>query len=194
MLELIASAVTLLCVYLATKNNIWSWPVGIVGVILFVILFYQAALFAEVILQTIYIIQGFYGWYYWSKLKDKPPAPITTMTFNEKLGSVGVIVLLTQIMYGALILFTNASIPFLDSFTSATSLVANWWLAKRKLENWHLWIFIDIFYIGMFLYKGLLIVSGLYFIFFILAMYGLYNWKREYYESEEKSYENGGGY
>lgn len=181
-LEIVASVITLVCVWLATKNNIWSWPIGIVGVILFLILFYQLALLAEVTLQAIYIIQGFYGWYNWSKMKNKPPAPITEMTRTEKVGSLGAIAILTGILYIVLITFTNASIPFLDSFTSGTSLVANWWLAKRKLENWHLWIFIDIFYIGMFLYKGVFIVAGLYLIFFILAIYGLYNWKKEYYD------------
>jgi nicotinamide mononucleotide transporter len=161
-----------------------------VGVILFVIVFYQTALFAEVILQTVYIIQGFYGWYNWSKIKDKPPAPITKLTNKEKAGSTGIIVVLTAILYGGLTMFTNASIPFLDSFTSSISLVANWWLAKRKLENWHLWIFVDVFYVVMFLYKGLFIVAGLYVIFFLLAMYGLYKWKKEYYYGKYgRSYE-----
>ena len=192
-LEIVAIIFTLMSVYLTTQNKISSWPIGIIGVILYGILFFQVQLYAEVITQTIFLIQSLYGWYNWSKLKNKSAAPITVISYREKLGWFVFIIISTIILWQILI-HTNASIPLVDSFTTTVSLVANWLLAKRKLENWHLWIFIDLIYVGMFAFKMLYLTSALYFVFFFMAIYGLYKWKREYYEQEEKSYENGTGY
>ena len=177
-LELIAVIFTLICVWLTTKNKVSSWPIGIIGVILYSILFYQVHLYAEVITQIVFLIQSFYGWYNWAKLGDKPPALITTLSNKEKMGWTAVILGSTGIMYSILI-HTNAAVPLVDSFTTSVSLVANWLLAKRKIENWWLWIFIDLIYVGMFAYKSLFVTSALYLIFFFMSNYGLKNWKKE---------------
>lgn len=179
MIEILAVVFTFICVYLTTKNKVSSWPVGIIGVTLFLVLFFQVQLYAEVITQIVFLLQSFYGWYNWSRIKNKPPAPITLLTMKEKLTWTSVILISTGIMYEVLI-HTNASIPLVDSFTTSISLVANWLLAKRKLENWYLWIFVDVIYVGMFAYKMLYLTSVLYFIFFFMAIYGLNNWKKEY--------------
>ena len=188
MIEILAIVFTFICVYLTTKNKVSSWPVGIIGVTLFLVLFFQVQLYAEVITQIVFLLQSFYGWYNWSKLKDKPPAPITRLTTKEKLTWSSIILMSTGIIYQVL-LYTNASITLVDSFTTSISLVANWLLAKRKLENWWLWIFVDVIYVGMFAYKMLYLTSGLYFVFFFMAMYGLSNWKKEYEGKYGVSYE-----
>lgn len=193
LLEILAVVFTFICVYLTTKNRVSAWPVGIIGVVLYSIVFFQVQLYAEVILQIIFLIQSTYGWYNWSETKHKPPAPITKLTNLQRASWVGAIFAFTGILYNILI-YTNASIPLVDSFTTSVSLVANWLLAERKLDNWYLWIFVDLIYVGMFAYKMLYLTSALYLIFFFMAMYGLHNWKKEYYEQEEKSYENHGGY
>lgn len=190
LLEITAMVFTLICVYLATKNKVMSWPIGIIGVILYSVLFLQVQLYAEVILQTIFLIQGFYGWYNWVELKDKPPAPIAKLLNNERFKWLGVILGSTISMYFILSVYTDASIPLIDSFTTSVSLVANWLLAKRKIESWYLWIFIDLIYVGMFAYKMLYLTSGLYFVFFFMAIYGLHNWKEEYNNKYGRSYED----
>lgn len=182
LLEICAVIFTLVCVYLTTKNKVSSWPIGIIGVALYLILFFQVNLYAEVITQIVFLIQSFYGWYNWAKLKDKPPALITRLTTKERLGWFGSIFVFTGIMWQILI-HTNAAIPLVDSFTTSISLIANWLLAKRKLENWWLWIFVDVIYVGMFAYKMLYITSGLYLVFFFMAIYGYINWKKEYQSS-----------
>lgn len=179
MVEILAIVFTFICVWLTTKNKVASWPVGIIGVILFLVLFFQVQLYAEVITQIVFLLQSFYGWYNWSRLEDKPPAPITRLTTKEKLIWSSIILITTGIMYQVLSSYTNASIPLVDSFTTSISLIANWLLAKRKLENWWLWIFVDLIYVGMFAYKMLYLTSGLYFVFFFMSIHGLYRWKEE---------------
>lgn len=188
MIEILAIVFTFICVYLTTKNKVSSWPVGIIGVTLFLVLFFQVQLYAEVITQIVFLLQSFYGWYNWSQLKDKPPAPITSLTNIEKRKWLSVIFISTAILW-QILLHTNAAIPLLDSFTTSISLVANWLLAKRKLENWWLWIFVDLIYVGMFAYKMLYLTSGLYFVFFFMAIYGYINWRNEYNNKYGRSYE-----
>jgi len=180
MLEILAVIFTFVCVYLTTQNKVSSWPIGIIGVSLYFALFFQVGLYAEMITQAVFFIQGFYGWYNWAKIKEKPPAPITTLTTKQRAGWVGAILAFTIILWQILI-HTSASIPLIDSFTTSISLVANWLLAKRKLENWWLWIFVDLIYVGMFIFKTLYWTAGLYFVFFFMAMYGLSKWKEEFY-------------
>ena len=184
MLEIFAVIFTFICVYLTTKNKVSAWPVGIIGVTLFLILFLQIHLYAEVITQLVFLFQSFYGWYNWAKIRDKPPAPIDSLTTKERIGWGSSIFILTGILY-EILTHTSASIPLVDSFTTSISIVANWLLAKRKLENWWLWIFVDVIYVGMFMYKMVYWTSGLYFVFFFMAIYGYRQWKTEYIKNAD---------
>jgi nicotinamide mononucleotide transporter len=74
--------------------------------------------------------------------------------------------------------YTNAALPYVDSMTATLSLFANYLLMKRKFENWYIWIFVDIVYVGMFTYKGLYTSAILYFILLIIACKGFYSWKK----------------
>ena len=180
MLEIFAVIFSLICVYLTTQNNIWAWPYGIVGVILYGILFWKIHLFAEVILQIIFFGQSLYGWYNWAHIREKLAAPIKSL--SKKQYVIYGIVFLTSvaILYFPLSMYTVASIPLLDSITTSISLIANWLLARRYIESWHLWIFVDVLYVGMFAFKGLILTPILYLVFFGMAIYGLINWKKEY--------------
>ena len=142
MLEIIAVIFTLVCVYLTTQNKISSWPIGIIGVILYAIIFFQVQLYAEVILQLIFLLQSLYGWYNWIHLKNKPSAEITETGFFQLMNYFFLIIALTGTMNYLLATYTNAALPLVDSFAASISLVANWLLAKRKIENWYLWIFV----------------------------------------------------
>lgn len=175
-IEITAVVFTLICVYLTAKNNIWCWPTGIIGVAAYFLLFWHINLYAEVILQTIYLAQCLYGWYNWSRIKNKPPAPITNISSNWYFL---IIIPIALLLYFPLNEYTNASIPLLDSITTSMSLVANWILAKRIIQNWYLWISVDILYIIMFAYKGIYLTAVLYFVLLILSVKGLKHWKKE---------------
>lgn len=179
--EFIASILTLVCVWQTARQNIWSFLWGGIGVILFGLIFYEVQLYADTSLQLLYYLPiTFYGWWYWY---TKGPAPDTLeVTCNPK--QYGLIAgwtilgwFLTATFFSTL---TNASLPIPDSFILFASIVAQYLLSKKRLESWYLWILVDIVAIPVYAYKGLYVTSGLYFILFGLASYGLFSWWRAY--------------
>jgi nicotinamide mononucleotide transporter len=181
-IEIFAALLTLLCVYLTTKGKLLSWPVGIWAVILYAVVFWHTKLYADFILQGIFAIQGVIGfllWYYKGEVKDN------SITKVEKLTNKQRVIYLIPILIAYLIIayifktYTNASLPYIDSMTAVLSLVANQLLVKRKIENWYLWIFVDLVYVGMFLFKGLFVSSFLYLILLGLAVKGFYDWQKK---------------
>jgi len=196
-LEIVAVIFTLACVYFTIKNNVIAWPLGIVGVSAYLWLFVQINLYAEVITQIVFLGQSFFGWYNWAKLKNKPAAPITKYfdVFNGRfqlsktqigIHMVMIIGIITWWVF-ALIMglyefgyIGEPSIPLIDSLTTAISLVANYYLAKRFIENWYLWIAVDVMYVGVFFYKEVYLTAGLYLLFFFMAIQGYRKWKGLY--------------
>ena len=155
-------------------------------------LFLNVGLYAEVITQIVFLGQSFYGWYNWMKLKDKPPAPITKFeeTFRGKKHTSMVFHITSIVLGGTFIIYSiimglyhggfinTPAVPIIDSFTTSLSLVANFYLAKRYIENWYLWMIVDVIYVGMFFYKELYFTAGLYLLFFFMARKGYLTWKK----------------
>ena len=199
-LESVAIIFTLACVYFTIKNKVIAWPLGIIGVGAYLWLFVNVGLYAEVITQIVFLGQSFYGWYNWAKLKNKPPAPITRliekfknttknfMTKNDETAMVyhitTIVLVLSVVIYNVIMglyqggFINTPSVPIIDSFTTSLSLVANFYLAKRYIENWYLWMIVDVVYVGMFLYKELYFTAGLYLLFFFMARKGYLTWKK----------------
>lgn len=184
-IEFLAVIFTLLCVWLTTKRHIFSWPVGLIGVGLYSIVFWNSKLYSDFGLQIVFLIQGIIGMTNW--IKNREDTIHTKIEYLIPLHRIfwilmGIIIYLivSFLMY----LYTDASAPWIDSFVAVFSLIANWLLAKRKIENWYIWIIVDIIYIGLFIYKELYLSSILYFILLILAIRGLNEWKL-YYQKEK---------
>lgn len=191
-LEFFGTVLTGWSVYLSAKNKVISWPIGLVGVILYGFLFYQIQLYSDLFEQVYYLITGFWGWYLWThpQNKEKDSKNELKVSFGSKqfnlLGIISIVVLtffLSRFMSNIHLIFpvlfpVAASFPFMDAFTTAMSFVANIYLAKRKIENWYLWIIVDI--IGVFLYyqKGVIFLALLYFFFLLNAFKGLYDWSK----------------
>ena len=178
-LELLAALLGAISVYLSIRQNIWSWPTAIVNVVVYAFVFHQAKLYADMGLQVIYAALSVYGWYEWlygganrTELHVTRTAPRlgAVLTLIALAGSVALGVFLR----GA----TDAALPFMDSFLSSTSLVAQWMMTKKKLENWLVWIGVDVLYVGMFVFKHLYITAGLYAVFLALAVRGYIDWRR----------------
>lgn len=170
---------SILCVVYTIRKNVICWPLGIVGVSCFAILFFNVKLYADFGLQLIFLIQSVYGWYYWINPKEKTEPPIVRLNLIQKLVTLLVIIFGSLGLGSFLHVYTDASIPFVDAITSVLSIVANWFLAKKIFDSWMLWIAADILYIGMFAYKELFVVSCLYVLFLGLAISGYINWKRD---------------
>ena len=177
----IAGVITgLLCVYLAAINNIWNWPIAIVSVGIYIFIFYDKHLFADTGLQVYFMAMNFYGWYHWSrKPETEEKAPVLLITKKEVILSVIAIIVFTFLL-GSVLKLTTASYPFIDSFCSACSVVAQVFLARKVLENWLVWIFVDVIYVGVYIFKGLDLTAVMYAIYVGIALLGYFDWKKDY--------------
>ncbi len=177
-LETLAALVGVVSVYLSVRQNIWSWPTAIVNVGLYAFVFYQSRLYADMGLQVVYVVISFYGWYEWlygGKNRTKLNVSRTPRPLGVALAGIGV---LSAYLLGTLLhRTTDAALPYLDSATTSTSLVAQWMMTKKLLENWLVWVAVDIVYIGMFIYKSLYVTAALYLVFLVLSVMGYRQWK-----------------
>jgi nicotinamide mononucleotide transporter len=178
-IEAAAVVLTLLSVIFQIYQNIWGWPTTIAGVALYAIVFHHERLYADMGLQAVYIALGVYGWYQWlhggvarSELHVSN-APLRGQLVAYSIGAIFSIVL-------ALILrrTTNAALPFVDSTLTSYSLVAQWLMTKKYIENWMVWIAVDVVYVWMFIFKRLYMTAGLYVVFMFLCVRGYMEWKR----------------
>jgi nicotinamide mononucleotide transporter len=179
-LEVSGVVTGLLCVYLAAVNNIWNWPIAIVSVGIYIFIFFDARLFADMGLQVYFLITNIYGWYYWSnKPANESKIPVALITRRELFISAVAVVVFTVIL-GSILKYTPASYPYIDSFCAACSLVAQVFLARKVLENWLIWIFVDIIYVGVYIFKGLNLTAIMYGIYVAIALLGYIDWRKEY--------------
>jgi nicotinamide mononucleotide transporter len=179
-LEVSGVVTGLLCVYLAAVNNIWNWPIAIISVGIYIFIFFDARLFADMGLQVYFLITNIYGWYYWSnKPANESKIPVALITRRELFISAVAVVVFTIIL-GSILKYTPASYPYIDSFCAACSLVAQVFLARKVLENWLIWIFVDIIYVGVYIFKGLNLTAIMYGIYVAIALLGYIDWRKEY--------------
>jgi nicotinamide mononucleotide transporter len=150
-----------------------------VNVVLYAIVFYEAKLYADMGLQVVYAVLSVYGWYEWLHGGENRTELHVTRT-GPRLGTLlALIAVAGSVLLGMLLhRATDAALPFMDSALSSTSLVAQWMMTKKKLENWLVWSAVDVLYVGMFIYKGLYLTSALYAVFLALAVRGYIEWRR----------------
>ena len=184
-LETVAALFGIISVYLSVRQNIWSWPTAIVNVGLYTFVFYQSRLYADMGLQVVYVVISFYGWYQWlygGQGHTELKVSVTPRKLGITLAGLGIVstLLLGTVLHRT----TNAALPYLDSTTTSTSLVAQWMMTKKLVENWIVWVVVDVVYIGMFIYKDMYVTSFLYFVFLVLAVMGYRQWKATLHEPE----------
>jgi nicotinamide mononucleotide transporter len=177
--EIVGVLFGVISVWLTIRENIWCWPTGLVNVLLFIVVFYQAKLYSDMLLQVIYVILSLWGWYEWlhggegkTELKVARTRPVQWLLFILT-GAAGAALLGLTFKKN-----TDASLPYWDAATTSFSLVAQWMLTFKLLENWIVWIVVDFVYVGIYVQKKLDLTAGLYFIFLVLAVKGYFDWKR----------------
>jgi len=177
--ELIAVAVTLIAVYLTTRQIIWCWPLGLVSVTLYAIIFFQVKLYADMGLQGIYFALSLYGWWAWLHGgQDRQELAVSLTSWRFRIGAAACGMAFGLFLGLVLERFTDASLPYVDSLLTSFSLVAQFMATRKLLESWLLWIAVDVLYVGMFIFKGLHLTAGLYAAFLVLAFLGLVEWRR----------------
>lgn len=140
-------------------------------------------------LQVIYLGQSIYGWYFWlyGKKEDLDNVPIRRLSLKEiGLASISILAMIAIIGYLSAT-FTDTDVAYLDASVASISLVANMLLARKIIDNWVLWIFVDVVYVGLFIYKGLYLSAGLYAVFFFMAISGLIHWRKEWLKQKTKT-------
>jgi len=178
--EFIAVFFGIISVLYSRKENILVYPTGIVSTILYTwFCFVWWNLYAEGSLNFYYTIMSMYGWWLWSKNKDGVVIPITVNSKSDWQICAAFFISSWLILYFVLKRFTNSTVPFADSFASATAYTGMWQMARKKLENWIWWILTNAISIPLYFYKGAVFTSIQYVVFLILAVMGLKEWKKK---------------
>ncbi len=184
--EIIAVVFGLISVYLTTSQNIWSWPTGLVSVVAFGLLFFDIKLYADVILQAFFFVTGLLGWYWWKfGGKNKTELQVKLLKSVSRWWIFLSIIPCLALMGWLLSNYTDASLPYWDSFISVVSIFAQLLLTKKIFENWILWIAVDIVAIGVYSFKEVYLTTGLYVIFLCLATVGLIKWYRSWQQQKK---------
>ena len=177
-IEATAVAFGIASVFLSARQNVWSWPLGIVNVALYVIIFRDAKLYADMGLQVVYIVLAAYGWWNWLhggadhgalRVSRVPPREAVLLAIAFFAGTAALSTLLART--------TDASLPLADSALTAGSLVAQYMMTRKYVECWVVWIVADVGYVAMFIYKSLWPTAGLYLVFCVLAVIGWRQWR-----------------
>jgi len=176
-LEALGFVTGALCVWLTVRENIWNFPLGLVNVAAFAVVFLRAELYADAGLQLVYFVLGILGWYFWlsggeqaSTLDVRRASPLELLATSA--AGIGMTFLLWELLsqYGS-------SASFWDALTTSLSLCAQWLLTRKRVENWWFWIVVDVIYVPLYLYKELYLTAILYAVFLCMATLGLLRWQ-----------------
>ncbi|MGN9891009.1 nicotinamide riboside transporter PnuC [Micromonospora sp. L31] len=178
--ELLGFATGVLNVWLVARQHIVNWPVGIANVLLLMVLFWTAGLYADAGLQVVYVLLGLYGWYHWLFGGERRSRLAVSRTSGREWAGLAVAgVLFTGGLWALLDRATDSTVPLADAFTTALSLLATYGQTRKLVESWWLWIVADLVYIPLYAYKGLWLTGALYLVFLALCVLGLRAWRAD---------------
>ena len=166
------------CVALLVRQNIWNWPLGILNNVAFTLLFYRTGLYADVGLQGFYIAISAYGWWSWLHGgKDHGALKVSRVKPMLGLGLLAAVGLITALLTWLLRRYTNSTVPVLDSLITSLSLVAQFMMTRKWIENWPVWILANCLSVGLLIFKGLYVTSLLYVVYQGLCLMGWKEWR-----------------
>lgn len=179
LLEWSAVAFSLLGVWLMAQRRMLAWPVGLISVGLYALVFFEAKLYSDTLLQLAFAGFLLYGWINWHR-QEKPDGRVVIAPLSSRhcARDLGLGVAFGLALGAAMHSYTDAALPWLDAMLAALSLVAQWWQARRHVATWWLWIVVDVVYVGMYAAKSLHVTAGLYLLFIGLAVMGLRAWSK----------------
>jgi nicotinamide mononucleotide transporter len=169
-------------VWLTIRENIWCFPVGLVNVIISLVLFYQQKLYSDSVQQFVYIILLSYGWYNWLSGRSIKKLKVTRTGSTMLLAIMALAAMLSFTMGWVFSSYTDASFPYIDAAATSLSFAAQFMIARKKIENWYLWMIVNITYITIYINKDLYLYAVLFSVYLLLAVAGLRRWKRELQE------------
>ncbi|MEG1405774.1 MAG: nicotinamide riboside transporter PnuC, partial [Alistipes sp.] len=177
-LEIIGTLVGLLYLYFEYKASIWLWATGIVMPAIYIFVYYDAGFYADMGIQFYYLLAGGYGWTMWMRRahRDQPTTErrISSMPVARWLPLSAVTLLCFGAIAFILIRFTDSTVPYGDSFTTALSIVGLWMLAQKYTEQWLVWVAVDLVCAALYFYKGLYPTAVLYALYTVIAVFGYF--------------------
>lgn len=180
-LELFAAVLGAIAVWLTTKQNPWCWPIGLVMVLLYSWIFFEVRLYSDMLLQVVFAVLQLYGWWQWTRPDSQQQVrQVTYLAPQPMLMGLGVGLLGSLALGAAMSTWTDAAQPWLDAALTAFSLVAQLWMAQKRVQCWPLWIVLDVIFVGLFLYKGLYLTAALYALFTLIAVQGWRAWRGDH--------------
>ena len=177
--EVLGFATGLVTVWLLVRQHILNWPLGILNVLLLMLVFWTAGLYADASLQIVYVLLGGYGWWAWLYGGERRSHLVVRKTSSTEwlwLALAGIV--LTAGLWAFLAKLTGSTVPLADALTTALSLLATYGQTRKLMENWWLWIAADVIYIPLYGYKDLWLTAILYVAFMALCVLGLRAWYR----------------
>ena len=181
--ELLGTLFGLIYVWLSIRQSLHTWTAGIITSLLYCWVFFEAKFYAGMGLQGYYLIISIYGLWSWRRGGENSSegetlhVSCTKVNLWVKLFILNLFV--TLLMYYLLSRYTDSPIPFGDAFTTSLSIIATWMLARKKIEQWLIWIFIDLISSGLYLYGGLYPTVFLFMVYTVMAVIGYYEWRKE---------------
>jgi nicotinamide mononucleotide transporter len=179
-LELISFVLSIATVLLNIRRIHWAWLFAIVSSATYGIVFFEARLYGDAGLQGVFIVASIWGWYEWLRGKgaDDKPLVVTRLDRAGWIWSVAAWTLGFVLLSWFLHACTDTDVPHIDGFLTAGSLLGTVLAARKKVENWHVWIAVDVLYVGLYVYKNLHLTAVLYAVFVAMAALGLRTWAR----------------
>lgn len=184
-IEILGTIVGLVYIWLEYRASIYLWVTGIIMPAIYVYVYYKAGLYADFGINIYYLIIALYGWLAWKtgfsitgRKDTTKELPITSMPIAGAYKAIAAYIVAQLLIAWILIKYTDSSVVWADSFTTALSIVGMWMLARKYIEQWWVWFVVDIVSSGLYIYKGLYFTAALYLLYAIIAIFGYFKWKR----------------
>lgn len=177
-IEYIAVITGVMSVWYCRRQNILVYPLGLINVLIYVFLFFKAGMYANMSINAVFFVTSIYGWYNWSRNSGTGKLMVSQLQPRQWIMFSILIAVLSGGLFLLLARFTDSKAPLMDSFTTATFIVAMWLQAIKKVETWILWIAGDVLMIPLSVSMGLAFTSIQYVAFLLLAVSGYVEWSR----------------
>ncbi len=180
-LEVAGNVFTLASVYAARRNSVHTWWTGLIGVSLYGVMFWGVRLYADVVLQVFFFGTCLAGWWQWQHGGvGQTELPVTELTNRQRVAA-GAAVLAAALFFGTVFgRFTDAALPYADSYILGGSVVAQLLMMRRKRDHWPVWITVDAVAVVVYALKGLFLTSAVYAVLLVLCVQGVAEWRRIY--------------
>lgn len=187
-IELLGAILGILYIIFSIRQNLLTWPTGIITSLLYIVVFFQSALYAAMGLQVYYVLISIYGWILWlrgKKENSKSLLPVQLVKRKLWIKIVAVSVIIYAVILFILLNFSDSDVPYMDSLTTSLSIVATWMMAKKYIEHWIIWIFVDVVSLGLYIHKNLWPTVVLFIVYTIMAFIGFVEWKKDLIKIEK---------